>query len=454
MTDYSRKIVYSFFFRQKSLFILHTKFALPVSQVLKLIAMLCLAIRKKRLGVTLLLKSARVSSNASTTNRVRKIVEADKLLEHESSLLVGMLPPLEGRGINDLSSRTLILKKPRIIDGELIEKGVLIVKFTETFSAFYQLIDADELSTFFNIILEPSWVGYALPEILVWTRLRVDNKVVVLSGYERDFSFIEELKSNLVPSTIGPADWVNPETFVPSDSNDKEFDCIYVANFDSAKRVDRFLQAVVNVTKLNDQFKPALVCASHGGNKKDILEIVKWAQSKSNLKFYSGMSQAELSRLVGSSKVNVLVSLREGANKGLAEGLWCDVPALLASECVCGNTRHINEDTGMIVSDSDLESALIRFSQSQQNFRPRKWVEANISPAMTSFKLSRMLEEMDRELALEWTKDLFVKTNSPELTYMDNSLLYLHKYKSVLLTKFARGTYSDVDILRYLESIE
>ena len=54
-----------------------------------------------------------------------------------------------------LRGRTLVLKNPRLLDGK-IEKGVLLIKFTETIGAAFSLLDCVELEKYFYIVLEPS----------------------------------------------------------------------------------------------------------------------------------------------------------------------------------------------------------------------------------------------------------------------------------------------------------
>jgi len=437
---YSRLRIIRFCLKQSVITQLHTNFKVPVSRFVWLLGKIFKIIGRNEESLSLLLKSRRIAKLSGADHEIRQIIRREVLggtSEHLSSLLNSVA----GRNATDLAGRILILKIPTLVHGGVVEKGAIIIKFSETLGAIYQLVNVSFLSKYFRIILEPSWVGYSIPQILIWTKLG-SEKVVVFSPYDDDFSFISALGMNLVPTTLGPADWANPDRFKKLKVNKKEYDCICIANFDPMKRVDRYLRAVVRVTRRYKDFKAALVCANHGSVRTEILDTVRWAQSKANIDFFHGMSQIELNKLVNKAKVNVLVSLREGANKGLAEGLLAGIPALLVQECACGNQRHINDMTGKVVPDNSIEEELLWFSENYTQFDPRTWAEKNISPQTSTKRLSDLLRKIEITEGRVWIKDLYVKINTPELAYLDNSLDYLLSKRKQLLDEFSRGSSS------------
>jgi glycosyltransferase involved in cell wall biosynthesis len=448
---YSKFRLGHFWMRQTVVTWLHTTLRKPVSRSLWVVGWFLTKSGFHKTGLNLLLKGRRIASISGSESTIRRLIERDLQGRRLESLLVSV----EGRNAGEFAGRVLILKTPVIRGNEVVEKGALIVKFTETCGALYQLLDVHLLAEYFRVILEPSWVGYSLAELLVWCKLSPE-KVVVLSPYEDDFEFLSRLDLNLVPIVLGPADWVDPETFKEAADSQKEYDSIYVANFDPLKRVDRYLRAVVRVTRLKSDFKAALVCARHGTARQEILDTIGWAQSRANVSFFTGMRQKDLNELVNKAKVNVLASLREGANKGLAEGLFAGVPALLIAECACGNHRHINALTGRVVPDASLESALLWFSENYGDFSPREWAMKNISPSQSVRRLSETLREIEVGEGRAWTKDLYAKVNMPELDYLDPHARRLLSERSALLHAFERGCDRDtaMEFLRNLAQID
>jgi hypothetical protein len=292
-----------------------------------------------------------------------------------------------------------------------------------------------------------------VPEILVWTQLRPE-KVVVLAPYQPDFDFLLAGRSNLVPITLGPADWVNPARFAKREGAAKVYDAIYIANFNPIKRVDRYLRAVVRASQRRPGFRAALVCAGLGKETRhgqDILATIAWAKRHANLDFFHSVNQRQLNELLNRAKLNVLVSLREGANKCLAEGLFAGTPALLIDECACGNHRHITPETGRSVPDRDLEHALTWFADHHTSFRPDAWADNSISPIVSTGLLSTTLRALEVATGSGWTTDLKPKMNQPELGYIDPSDDWLLTRRTELLAAFARN--SPVHVEGFIEAL-
>jgi glycosyltransferase involved in cell wall biosynthesis len=434
---YSRLTVARFRCRQTIIMWLHTTFKTPIGAGLILIGLLLWFIGVKERGLRFVLKGRRVTNIKGANTIIGNLLrrgEGKGNLEPFTSLLI--IP--QGRVVTSYAQRTLLMKTPTVAHGHVIEKGAIIFKFSETFAPMYQMLDTAHLSKYFRIILEPSSVGLSSAEILVWHAL-CPERVIVLAPYNDDFNFLTQASRNLIPVALGPADWVNPVTFSQQEGTDKVYDAIYVANCNPIKRVDRFIRAVARVSRKRPEYRAALVCASHGTARREILETLKWAADKADISLVPGINQRGLNTLFNQAKVNVLLSLREGANKGLAEGLFAGTPALLISECVCGNHRHITPETGLVCRDADLEETLLWFSDHYGQFNPRRWAELNISPIASTHFLSRKLEEIETAEGRIWTTDLLPKVNQPELGYLNPADNWLVEKRIPLLEAFSRG---------------
>jgi len=428
--------VYIFFqFRQTVKFWLHTRLKRPLANVVFFCGVFLIMIGARKYGLNLILTGRRIDNVKMATTVIRNIIQKK---ENSELGFLKLLGSGTGRPVEMCRGRILILKTPIFIDNKLIEKGAIIVKFTETFIPIYLSLNVALLSKYFRVILEPSSVGYSLPEILIWTALGKE-KVIVLSPYKDDFDFLVATTANLVPMTLGPADWVDTSRFYKISDTEKIYDAIYIANFNPIKRVERYIRAVVRVTKQRPDYKVALVLASHGDAKNEVINALNCAKDRTSIDVFYDIKQAEINELVNKSKVNILVSLREGSNKGLAEGLFSGAPALLMKESVSGNHVHINAQSGRVVSNSDIEDGLLWFADNYTECTPDEWARSHIDPTVSTRILSDKLKEIEIADGRPWTKEIFAKVNRPELAYLNPDYSWLLAKRSDLLTVFSKG---------------
>jgi len=405
---------------------------------------------RRQAGLKLILKWLRSADIAQANKIIREVAhnsgggetEFDALLE--SGVDASMVR---------CEDRILILKLPVLSETEVIEKGALIIKFSETFIPIYLCLNVKLLAKYFRVILEPSWVGYSIENILAWSALNPE-KVVVLSSYKSDFDLLSSIGTNLVPTTLGSADWVDTSTFDKISNVEKVYDAIYVANCDPIKRVDRYMRAVRRISRKRPGYKAVLVCAENTGSAKHEVHAVlnSYGTMDGAFEYIPGLDQASLNVMFSKSKVNVLVSLREGQNKGLAEGLFCGTPALLIEENVGGNHVHINEMTGRVVPDAELETTLEWFADHYAEFSPDEWANSNISPEVSTKRLSEVLKKIEVSKGGLWNKDLFIKVNRPELAYLEPKFDWLLDKRKELLAVFTKGE-NEKNVIVFLKQL-
>lgn len=316
-----------------------------------------------------------------------------------------------------IEKRSIVLKDPVIDEnGRVLEKGVYLIKFTTTFPDAFARFNPERLLEYFHIVLEPSWAGYCLPEILSWSSF--SEPVVVEASEHEDRSLLESLSSNLLPVEFGSGDWVDPDVFCPIEGVQKEFDVIYVANFNSIKRQYVFLKALRELDRQGVQLKAALVCGRWGECREEILELITDFELSDKITFYEGLSQPELNILLNKSKVNVLLSLKEGSNRSLFEGFFAGTPGIVLSNNIGVNKEYFNSQTGICITESDLPRTLVFFSQNWDSFSPREWAIDNISPVKTTEKLEEVIKRFDPDFGRHASQPskMSIKVNSPEAT--------------------------------------
>lgn len=311
--------------------------------------------------------------------------------------------------------RAIALKNPIFDhDSNCIEKGIFLIKFTGTFQLYIENIDINKLQKFFYIVLEPSWAGYCLSEILWWSQF--SDAVFVEASEERDYGFLKRANENLVPLSFGSSDWVNPDTFSEESSSlIKDIDFIYVSNHSKGKRNYSFFRALNQLSDVD--YKAAIVCSSWGEDRDFTLSAIRYFNLEDKVQLLENLSQKELNAVLNRSKVNMLLSLKEGSNRSIFEGFFANVPAIVLKENIGVNKAYVNSDTGKLISESELTETLMWFRTNWTAFSARKWAQSNISIFKTKEKLDSAISNYAKQKGLAFSKGSALKVNSPEASF-------------------------------------
>lgn len=257
------------------------------------------------------------------------------------------------------------------------------------------------------LVLEPSHSGYCFPDILQYLSYE-DEDIIVQATEESDLSFLKRLGRNLIPVDFGASDWIDDRVFRPLGLK-KEFDCVMVAMWNDVKR-HHVLMATVQT--MNDPtYRVALAGGAWNRTLRDMQKMAKYYGVNRNITFFEALPQREVNELLNRSKVNVLLSLREGSNKSIFEGFFADVPGLVLSNNLGVNKQYINDETGRLATERELAGQLAWFRTGYRQFGPRAWAERNISCPRTTAKLQTALELISRKKGLPWTRPLATKVN-------------------------------------------
>jgi glycosyltransferase involved in cell wall biosynthesis len=314
-----------------------------------------------------------------------------------------------------VAGRTIVLKNPGLVQGR-IEKGVLLITFTETFPFFYRFIDCECLLKYFYIVLEPSWAGYCDPNILFWMKYR-SHPIIVQATEITDFEFLQMLNSNLIPVSFGASDWGDFRTFKPIPGTKKIFDAIYVTNYHPIKRHHVFFRTIRAMR--DSTYQAALVFGQNGDAKAEIGQLIDHFGIRDNVTTYEGVSQQQLNEILSTSKVNVLLSLKEGSNRSIFEAFFADVPGIVLRNNIGVNKSYINDMTGRLVNEGELMQVLLEFRVDWEKYRPREWALQNISPLVTTEKLGHVLRKCAEERGEPWSRRIVEKVNAPEVQYFN-----------------------------------
>lgn len=287
------------------------------------------------------------------------------------------------------------------------EKGVLLLTFSNYFPYFFKLFKED-IYRDYHVVLEPSWVGYFVPDILIFLAAR--ERVFVQGVEDRDLEFLRSLKSNLVPMRLAANYWVHPDIFHPIEGVKKEYDFIIVALWADFKRHYALFRALKALG--NKKVRCACVGQPWPRTLQSIRDEAAYYGVADQVDFYEDIPQKEVNVLFNKSKAHILTSRKEGSNRVIIEAMFAGVPSFLLEGFNYG-TRYpyFNAQTGGFVKEKDLPALMQRIHDDEfASLKPRQWVLDNMSPVIAT-------KILEREIYGGENGALQVKVNAPELQY-------------------------------------
>lgn len=375
----------------------------PISYCMCILAFILFSLKSEQAANSILMKADRFSETRLSRLLIKRYL--DTLVKYSVNEIVS------GTSTKQLwIDRTVILKDPVYGDTDIIEKGVCLIKFTATFGDIFRNLDLLELEKSFNIVLEPSWAGYCLPEILSWATLK--NNVIVQSSDISDRRLLNLIDTNLKPVPFGSSDWVDPGIFYELKNEEKKYDVICIANFSSMKRPYVLVKVLHKLKSKGIELKAALVCASWGNARTEIMDLIHSYNLGNNLEIFESVGQNKLNLLLNRSKVNLLLSLKEGSNRVIFEGFFAGTPGIVLQENVGVNKSYLNSKTGACIKERDLPKTLVHFSKNWVDYDVRLWAMENISPNKTIRKLADAIVHYDPSQKMDFP--IAPKVNAPE----------------------------------------
>jgi len=305
--------------------------------------------------------------------------------------------------------KRLMVLKPPLSCGE---KGVLFVMVNDTIRLLHTGMNLSKLLNNYTLVFEPSWSSYCHPDLLEYTRW--SEEIFVLSAEENDFAFLNRLGANLVPVSLGPCDWVDPRAAVPYLDNPKEYDIVMNSNWGPWKRHYVLFDML---RKSQKHYKVALIGSPwfSASTRHDIERLVSYYGVASQVAIFDSIPYQQVMEITCRSRVSVLLSLKEGSNRAIAESIFCNVPVLALSNHVGGIRKNIVPETGILAEQTNLESAIAKLAES--DIRPREWGLEHISCFKSTEKLNSVLREHALRQGRPWTEDIAARSNSPESSY-------------------------------------
>lgn len=294
------------------------------------------------------------------------------------------------------------------------EKGVLYLQYTESIRAFVALFDIERLAARYRLVVEPSTWGYQDEGFLLLIHEAFD--VLVQAQDPVDYRYIEGLRSNLVPLPFGAGDWIDAESFVPGDEP-KIYDFVMVASWSPVKRHAVLFDALA-AGGLRDAAVALVGYPWEGRDRRDIERLAARA-GLTNVTIFERIPRAEVAAVIRRSRVGVMLTRREGANRGIYECLFCDVPIVVSASNRGVNKSLISASTGCLATDEALPAVLRDMRDGAARFTPRRWVEQHTGFRNTGRALDAALAQLARARGEEYSVSIAGIRSSPAAAYVD-----------------------------------
>ena len=299
------------------------------------------------------------------------------------------------------------------------ERGVLMIKYSETILAMPAVFDLGALASRYMMVIEPSSWGYQDARFLLYSGSDLD--VLVQSPRQADYDFIDELQNNLVPVRVGAGEWGDSAVFHPRENGKKAtYDVVMVAAWDPLKRHEAFFQVAAQLKRERGRaLRFALIGYDMGWTRASIERLLRQYDLQSDCTLLQDIPHEEVARVLADSTMSLLLSQREGASKAIYESMFCGTPVIVYRH-QCGiNLDHVNARTGMLAADDELADAIVHVLDYAEAFDPRGWAMENAGYANATRKINAALSELAHRRGLPWTRDIVAKKNAPNLRYAE-----------------------------------
>jgi hypothetical protein len=113
-----------------------------------------------------------------------------------------------------------------------------------------------------------------------------------------------------------------------------------------------------------------------------------------------------------------MLTLREGANRGIYECLFSGVPVVISDRNIGVNREQINQHTGLVAGDGDLSQKMVSLLDNIHSYAPREWALRTTGYKNSTRVLNNCLKTYAVRDGEEWTQDIFAKKNDTNARYV------------------------------------
>lgn len=293
------------------------------------------------------------------------------------------------------------LLKPFVSESE---KGILLVSFENQLAQLLNSGRFDEILARYRLVFIPSWSGLYSKELFRLVAASDREPVFVMPVHNHERELVPTLGANCHSLPFNAASWVNP-AFFEGPAQERDIDCLMVANFASFKRHWLLFKALKG---LPGDIKVTCVGVPLGSRSAESIrrEAAEYGVSD-QVTIVEDPSQEELRRYFRRAKMFCAMSYREGSFIAVAESLMSGTPVIMFRNAHIGTKSLINEKTGALVkSVRELRHKIVEYRNFEGHDQVRQTAIDNISAQANSRKLNDMLRDWSINSGKAWTVDI------------------------------------------------
>jgi glycosyltransferase involved in cell wall biosynthesis len=159
-----------------------------------------------------------------------------------------------------------------------------------------------------------------------------------------------------------------------------------------------------------------------GWTREPIERLLRQYNLERDCDIYEMIPHEQVARVVADSQVSLLLSRREGANRGIYESMSCGTPIIVYRHQCGVNLDHVNERTGLLADDHELGAAIDYVLEHHEEFDPCQWAIENAGYRNATQTINAALRQMSDRRGVAWTEDIVAKKNAPDLRYAEAGL--------------------------------
>jgi hypothetical protein len=378
-----------------------------------------------------------ISTQSGTNRFVSSYIQGPKAMSYQKEFMTYGIPyqlRLKYPRKNDNPRRQgdLLLLKQSKSDNE---KGLIFVKYNETVNKMVAVYDIARLADYYRFVIEPSTWGYQDP--IFFFLMGLNTEVIIESQFAQDYNYIASIGRNLYPIHLGAGDWVDPEIFSINENMDKKYDFVMIASWLSIKRHSLFFKSI---SKISSEIKKVAVVGYPISDRTldDIISESKKYNVTHLVDFYEKLKPKDVAIILQQSKVSLMLTKREGANKALYESFFSNVPVILTNDNIGVNRNHINKYTGVCAHDKDLSQSMLFMLRNYKSFSPRPWALMNTGYINSNTTLNAFIKEIALSKGEKWTQQIHSKKNCPEAVFVNENEMYMSENAIEKLVQFLR----------------
>jgi glycosyltransferase involved in cell wall biosynthesis len=312
----------------------------------------------------------------------------------------------------NLRGNLILLKAPREN-----ESGVLLLTYTGASQFFLVNFDVGEISKRYAIVLEPSWATFPEPYMGLFSCSGPRTVCEMISDEAAEA--VRKSQIPVLPIAIGAQDWVDTEVFKPLPGVQKDFDVIMIATFAPWKRHAVLFRAMQKLRPR--RIRVALVGVTWERTRKEFEQEIRRYGVQDDCTIFQGILPAQVNEVLNRSKVKVLLTKIEGANRALSEAMSANVPVVVYKHIMGPRRTDVNPMTGMYADDEELPDVLTKAIESYRQFQPRAWYLQNSGYHNSTSTLNEALRLAAHARNENWTTDIVGKVNRPEAEYVSTA---------------------------------